>query len=149
MINNKTYVGIDPGFNNTAISIFKNNTLISTNLFNFSQEEDKEDFINLLKTLPKDSIINLEKVHSMPKQGVSSTFKFGVGFGIIQGALLSLSLDFNLITPQFWKKKFLLIGEKKECSIEKTLEIYPNFPLTKNKQKNTNLCDSFLICISH
>lgn len=47
---------------------------------------------------------NLEKVHSMPKQGVSSTFKFGENFGMIQGVLSALYIPYVLITPQSWMK---------------------------------------------
>ena len=40
----------------------------------------------------------------MVSQGVASTFKFGVGFGVIQGALAALGLPINLVAPQKWKK---------------------------------------------
>ena len=46
----------------------------------------------------------IEKVHSMPKQGVSSSFTFGVGFGILQGLVAGLQLPFTLVTPQAWQK---------------------------------------------
>jgi hypothetical protein len=46
----------------------------------------------------------LEKVHSMPDQGVASSFTFGVGFGIWQGILAALGMQHTLVTPQRWKK---------------------------------------------
>ncbi len=55
----------------------------------------------------------IEKVHSMPKQGVASTFKFGVNFGALQALAEVYSDDWYLVTPQKWKKHFALIGMDK------------------------------------
>lgn len=52
-------------------------------------------------------LVALEKVHAMPKQGVSSTFKFGMGFGEIQGIIKALRLPLELVTPQAWMKQVL------------------------------------------
>ena len=46
----------------------------------------------------------IEKVHAMPKQGVSSTFKFGVGYGGLRMALIAAGLPFDQVTPQAWIK---------------------------------------------
>jgi hypothetical protein len=46
----------------------------------------------------------LEQVHSMPKQGVSSSFKFGTNFGIWQMACSAMEWPTELITPQRWRK---------------------------------------------
>jgi crossover junction endodeoxyribonuclease RuvC len=47
----------------------------------------------------------LEKVHSMPAQGVSSSFKFGEGFGALQGMLAAYEIPFEFVTPQKWQKE--------------------------------------------
>lgn len=46
----------------------------------------------------------LERVHAMPKQGVSSTFSFGVNFGIWQGWLATWQIPHMLVPPQTWMK---------------------------------------------
>jgi crossover junction endodeoxyribonuclease RuvC len=46
----------------------------------------------------------IEKVSAMPKQGVSSTFKFGDGFGSIKGILTALGIPFELVGPQKWMR---------------------------------------------
>jgi len=51
-----------------------------------------------------DTKVVLEKVHAMPKQGVSSSFKFGVNFGQWQMALTALKVPYVIITPQRWRK---------------------------------------------
>ena len=49
-------------------------------------------------------LVVLEKVHSMPRQGVSSSFKFGTNFGHWQMALAALGIPHVEITPQRWRK---------------------------------------------
>ena len=51
--------------------------------------------------------VYLEKVHSMPKQGVKSTGTFLAGWGLIRGILCGLSIPYQLVTPQAWQKDIL------------------------------------------
>lgn len=48
----------------------------------------------------------IERVHAMPKQGVTSTFTFGMGYGMLLGLCLSLEAvtETQLIPPQRWQK---------------------------------------------
>jgi len=49
----------------------------------------------------------LESVHSMPKQGVASSFSFGRGFGMWEAILAALGVPYELVSPQAWKKVML------------------------------------------
>lgn len=57
----------------------------------------------------------LEKVHSMPGQGVASSFKFGEHYGLLKGVITTLSIPLILVTPQAWMKT-LSIGTSKGLS---------------------------------
>jgi len=46
----------------------------------------------------------LEKVHSMPGQGVASTFTFGQGYGQLQGVIAALGLQCIEVIPNKWMK---------------------------------------------
>lgn len=46
----------------------------------------------------------LESVGAMPRQGVSSTFKFGANFGWWRGVLDTLAIPYREIRPQIWMK---------------------------------------------
>lgn len=50
----------------------------------------------------------LEKVSAMPKQGVSSTFRFGTGWGMVRGVCAALAIPVVLVPPTVWKKQVLL-----------------------------------------
>lgn len=58
------------------------------------------------------SIAVVEKVNAMPGQGVSSTFRFGEGFGAIQMALIGHGYELHFVTPASWKKHFGLSRDK-------------------------------------
>ena len=50
------------------------------------------------------SMCVIEKVHAMPKQGVSSMFSFGMNFGIWQGWIMSWHIPCMQVAPQTWMK---------------------------------------------
>lgn len=74
------------------------------------------------------SICCLEQVHAMPKQGVTSTFNFGVSFGYIKGVLEAYGIAYQEVTPQKWKKEFGLDGTKAK-SIAVCRHLFPNVSL--------------------
>jgi crossover junction endodeoxyribonuclease RuvC len=41
----------------------------------------------------------VERVASMPKQGVASTFKFGQSYGAVRGVLAALQIRTHLVAP--------------------------------------------------
>lgn len=55
----------------------------------------------------------VEKVHAMPKQGVSSMFSFGGAFHGLRAVYATLGLRCELVSPQRWKK-VVLAGTKKD-----------------------------------
>jgi crossover junction endodeoxyribonuclease RuvC len=54
----------------------------------------------------------LERVNAMPKQGVSSVFTFGQGYGMIRGVLAALLVPVELVTPGHWKRIMRLDKDK-------------------------------------
>ena len=48
----------------------------------------------------------IEKVSAMPKQGVSSMFKFGDAAGFVRGLLTAYGIPFRFVLPRTWQKEF-------------------------------------------
>ena len=48
----------------------------------------------------------IESVHSMPKQGVKSTFTFGQNYGQWLGILSALKIPYRQVTPNKWMQSF-------------------------------------------
>jgi len=59
----------------------------------------------------------IEKVGAMPKQGVASSFNFGMGYGIWLGIIAALGIQSQRVTPQRWKKSALQDGPKVDQAV--------------------------------
>ena len=66
----------------------------------------------------------VERVGAMPKQGVSSTFKFGTGYGMVRGVIAACKIPMVLVTPAKWKRHMNLSSDK-EQGRAKALETWP------------------------
>jgi len=70
----------------------------------------------------------VEKAQAMPKQGVSSMFNYGYGYGVWIGILSCLKIPFELVSPVKWKRD-MLIGipgsDKKGKSLVAVKRIFP------------------------
>jgi hypothetical protein len=74
----------------------------------------------------------IERVSAMPKQGVASSFGFGVNFGSVLGVLQALELPIELVTPAKWKREMNLSAEK-DASLHKARLLFPRCDLRLKK----------------
>lgn len=97
------YVGVDPG-KSGGICVYDTDD----NTVNFvkmpSTIHDIVMEFSAIKRGYTDVKVVLEKVHSMPGQGVASTFTFGQGFGQLQGVIAALGLQCIEVIPNKWMK---------------------------------------------
>ena len=89
--------------------------------------------------------VMIEQVHSMPGQGVSSTFKFGKNFGIAIGVVNALHLSLHRVTPQKWKQQFQLTGKDKDASRHLATEFWPDMAEEWRFKKLNGVSDAALI----
>ena len=61
----------------------------------------------LLESASSVSLATIEKVAAMPKNGATSMFRFGLGFGAWLGLLAGLDIPFTEVRPRAWKKVML------------------------------------------
>jgi hypothetical protein len=119
------FIGIDPGLNG-AIALYIPISLIGEvydipilelkgkKTVDLAQLRKKLELMTeaWMTDLPTSTLICLEEPHSMPGQGVSSTFKFGRVLGQIEGILAGLQLPYVLVSPSVWKKRMGLTKDK-------------------------------------
>ena len=106
------YIGIDPGASSGAIALISSDYSVIR-----SARHPKsipacvqlvKDYIQIAKEMGGKVVLAvLEKVSAMPKQGVSSMFKFGADFGMWQGILAALMVPYILVTPTVWQRGVL------------------------------------------
>lgn len=66
----------------------------------------------------------IENVHSMPRQGVVSSFKFGRSKGVVEGVVAALRIPVEMPSPAAWKKA-MGVSADKDSSRAKALELHP------------------------
>jgi crossover junction endodeoxyribonuclease RuvC len=59
----------------------------------------------------------VERVHAMPRQGVSSSFAFGLSYGLIRGVLATVPVPVFLVTPNEWKREYRLGADKHQARV--------------------------------
>jgi crossover junction endodeoxyribonuclease RuvC len=87
----------------------------------------------------------VEKVHSMPGQGVASMFSFGMAAGVVLGALPALSIPYTLVTPEGWKKRAGLIGKDKDAARSRAIQLWPTWNALGTKGAGQAFADAALI----
>ena len=100
MASGSAFIGIDPGQSGSVAVVFP-----SGNATWIKLDSTDHDIANWLREIQANSVsvCRIERVSAMPKQGVSSTFKFGRSFGFLQGLLVAFQIPFELVTPQKWQ----------------------------------------------
>lgn len=79
--------------------------------------------------------IVIERISSMPGQGVATMFSMGDTFGCIRGVCAAMGFKVQIITPQSWKKYYGL-GKDKEVCRAKAIELFPKAELSRKKDHN-------------
>jgi hypothetical protein len=113
MTDNARYIGIDPGGTTGGIA-WIDPDMVGARKMPATEADLWELVLSLQHTADPTMKVRvlLEQVHSMPKQGVASTFKFGVNYGLLQGVLAASGASWEFITPRKWQKVFQLVFPK-------------------------------------
>ena len=97
------FIGIDPGKSGGVCAT--TGTMTTTT----KCPTTVADMVKLLSTVAEMGtrpMAIIEAVHSMPRQGVVSTFTFGTNYGQWLGILASLKIPYMQVTPHSWMKTF-------------------------------------------
>lgn len=133
------YLGIDPGKTggiavidywqkDTRLGVSTESTITTCKLDNTELDiwnwlSDNVDLLN--------SVATIENVHSMPEQGVKSSFTFGKSLGFLIGLLTASSIPYKFVTPQKWQKGMqCLTGGDKNVSKAAAQRLWPRVKMT-------------------
>jgi len=139
------FVGIDPGSSSGGLAHIDMDLNCNTLRFKDVTEKDLYQYISSL-TEQFNCLVILEQVHAFPGQGVSSTFKFGVNYGMLKGFLMASNIAFRQVTPQRWQAYFNMKRKPQESQPmwkkrlkQRAQELYPDTKI------NTETADAVLI----
>jgi crossover junction endodeoxyribonuclease RuvC len=135
------YIGIDPGLNGAVGVVDLGAGNCEPKLFVYDTPtvlveggKTRRKYLTSAMALLIESYKNrsdvlaiLENVHSMPSQGVSSSFCFGEGKGMWEGILAAYNVPTELVSPQRWKKEIMADqGKEKSAARFKAMALFPN-----------------------
>lgn len=114
-------LGIDPGLSG-AFAVFDSKLGAILRLSDTPVHEirgkrhiDPQSLAIILDSWTLDRKLDLaiiEEVGAMPRQGVSSTFKFGTCYGVALGLCAALFIPVRTVRPATWKKAMGLTNDK-------------------------------------
>lgn len=119
----RTAIGIDPGASG-AIALIHSGILHTVRMSETAH--DVAAFLRNWQEADDAMFAFVEQVHSMPKQGVSSSFKFGTSYGFLKGLLTGMKIPFEEVTPQRWQKAMgCMTRGDKNVSKRKAQQLFP------------------------
>lgn len=106
------HIGIDNGLDGGIVVLDASGAVLRKavmpvlgNEKNGKREYDVASIVRLLNDwVEHKPTVLLERAQAMPKQGVSSTFSIGKGYGIWIGVLTAMHLPFEIVGPRDWQK---------------------------------------------
>jgi crossover junction endodeoxyribonuclease RuvC len=155
------FIGIDPGFSGGISAIDKDGNILDLIAMPVVKLKDKKststeyDLVAIRSFFEKHDIkmVGLEIQQAFQKQGLSSTFKTGRGFGLLEGMLVGLKIPYMLIKPKQWQAMMfegLPKDDTKELSALVAQRLYPNYDFRKTARcKNIadGLTDALMISL--
>lgn len=138
------FAAVDPGAVHAAVAVFHDHTPVFVDdIRTVNGMLDAVTFAHALQDMRVERVV-VENVHAMPKQGVSSTFKFGMGCGIIHGVAGALRLPITLVTPNQWKS-FHTLPSIKEASRGLAIRKWPELARHLDRKKDADRAEALLI----
>lgn len=106
-------LGVDPGITGGLAWLYPDGKVMAIDIPTAGGEVDV-DMIGrkIHQFLPGMAVI--ERAGAMPKQGVSSTFKYGVAYGALRAVVALCEVPTHLVTPGKWKNYFRLDSDKEK-----------------------------------
>jgi crossover junction endodeoxyribonuclease RuvC len=152
------YIGIDPGLDG-AVGVIGEQAgngcprVFDTPTLTVEGEKTKRRYntaamaqILMSIDLTKGILVILENVHSMPKQGVASSFSFGQGLGMWQGIVAALGIPLEMPSPQRWKKEIMADqGRDKDAARFKAIQLFPTLATQLSRVKDDGRAEALLM----
>jgi crossover junction endodeoxyribonuclease RuvC len=135
-------LGIDPGWSGGAALLRSGGDPIDVQSFANLTEADIIERVQSMAgrgeirndggkiTMDPYTTCYLESVHAMPKQGVTSSFRFGMIYGLLRGLVIGSCRVID-VTPQKWQKSLgCLTHGDKNISKAKAQSLFPGIKVT-------------------
>ena len=127
------WIGIDPGKTGAAALVYADGHLVKDWP---GDVVSASDLLLEWRMTFHVQLVALERVHAMPKQGVSSTFSLGQNFGQWEGIIAAFALPSIQPTPQEWQKGLVKPSDgpdAKSRALVVARRLFPDAELSRKK----------------
>ncbi|WP_037449255.1 hypothetical protein [Sinorhizobium fredii] len=138
-------LGIDPGQGGALAFYFPEHTA-RISVHDMPVAGDHVDAAGLAERISqmRPDMAVIEAVHSMPKQGVASSFKFGRSFGVVIGVVAALGVPAHFVAPGRWKRYFRLPSDK-DSARALALQYWPSNADRFQRKKDADRAEAALL----
>lgn len=152
---NNWILGVDPGLsgamamlNAGAVNVFDIPT--TTRTVNKKEKRQIDPYqlsawLEIQRPLIKFAVV--ERVGTMPGQGVTSAFNFGFTTGCIHGIIAACGIEIRTVPPQVWKRKYGLLGQNKDASRGEASRRFPQFTHLWQLKKHDGRAEAALLAL--
>jgi crossover junction endodeoxyribonuclease RuvC len=145
------YAGIDPGQKGGISLVEVHHGLVSV-IECWAMPDSHKKLREIFEKIKEyKAVCIIEKSQPMPKQGVTSTFTYGMGYGVMLGLMIAFEIPYHEIRPAIWKKE-IMAGEKdkkdKKVAIKVCERMFPEanlLPTERSKVPSDGMAESCLI----
>ena len=141
------YGGVDPGAGGACAVVNDLGDLVR--LFDMPMIDGELSGVGLDPLVNIDcAVIGLEKVGARPKEGRTSTFRFGARWGGVRAVIQSRRIPLVDITPSTWKKHYSIGGEQakqKEKARRLATELWPDYAEDFDRVADADRAEAALI----
>jgi crossover junction endodeoxyribonuclease RuvC len=138
-------IAIDPGVNGAYAVLGRQGEFVDMNeLPRFKKALSAVELASIF-SMHRPELAVIEKVASMPGQGVASVFTFGTAYGVCIGVAGGSDVPVSFVTPGRWKAHFRLLGQPKDASRELAIRLYPAVAKMLGLKKHHGRADALLL----
>lgn len=142
-------LAIDPGLSNgIAIVDEDRRLLLASEIPTIGEGANKRlNMVSFADIVNQFRVTNavIEDVSAMPKQGVSSTFRFGRAAGALEGALSALKVPTTFVRPSQWKKDIGAKAKHDEDVRALAIQTWPDMAHRFSRKLDHNRSEAALI----
>jgi crossover junction endodeoxyribonuclease RuvC len=148
------YLGVDPGLNG-AVAVMRGSSVRTWDMPTMRAVVNRKakrlldlrrlvDMVAGIAALEEPRVAIVENVHSMPKQGVVSSFTFGGVSEAAKTALVAARIPIHLVSPAVWKRAMRLSRDK-DASRQRASQLFPSCSAQWARKKDDGRAEAALL----
>lgn len=141
-------IGVDPGVTGAIALVAEDGQLVDAFDMPTVANQVSAQLLATIECWGTDQFgtVVIEDVHSMPKQGVTSSFNFGRSKGVVEGVFAGAGRPLEYVSPARWKKALGLTKDK-GASRRRAIELWPNHADKFARVKDDGRAEAALIAL--